>query len=97
MEIWRTDRSASQKLAADVSKLIKACKRLEFLSISIPKRKGLGSHKLRSCHFGTACGFSHLRLLHGTREISIDSPNWKLTEWLAEGRAKPKKDAGTGR
>lgn len=96
MESWRTDHSASQKLAADVSKLIKACKRLEFLGISIPKRKGLGSHKLRSCHFGAACGFSHLRSLHDIRGISIDSPNWKLSEWLMEGVTKPKKDAGTG-
>ena len=43
MESWRTDHSASQKLAADVSKLIKACKRLGFLDIWIPDRKGLGS------------------------------------------------------
>lgn len=94
MESWRTDHSASQKLAADVSRLIKACERLALLDISIPARKGLGSNKLKPCHFGAACGFSYLRSLHGIREIIIDCPNQELSGWLKKGMAKPKKDAG---
>ena len=64
---WSNNRSSNKQVIVDVLRLLGECKRLNFLEIWIPEKKGLGKIGLKSCQSESACCFSKLRSIKGIK------------------------------